>query len=126
MMRNMKRLSCAFLLAVLPTMTAMANPALEAKTGIVPVISDFDMQQCVKLFNKAEAEYQQLLAMPINEQDEKSVRKVRNQIELHSRMVEQFNLKCAGKQSQSSCEKTHRARTAQGLAYQDCRVTKAN
>ena len=114
----------AFLL--LQSALVSANqPATQTKAGgFIPVISDFDMKQCVKLSKKAEAEWQELLALPYDEQDEKKMKKVRNQIELHSRMVEQFNKNCAGRQSKSSCEKIKKARAAQGLDYQACTVAK--
>lgn len=107
----MTKLKSLFVLLLFPSaMTTIAlaqvyevPPSTTTRTH-VPVISDYAMEQCVKLYNEAKWLNQSIERMYVDQYSQSSVNSYNSAVERHSRMISQFNQECAGKQSKSAYE----------------------
>jgi hypothetical protein len=79
-------------------------PPTSSTRNNVPVISDEEMVECVKLYNEAKWLNEKINEMKVNQYDSNSVTNYNNKVRKHSSMIKRFNDKCAGKQSQSAWE----------------------
>ena len=79
-------------------------PPTSRSSAHVPVISDAAMENCVKLFNEAKWLAQKLDTINVDRYSQASVDNYNKQILKHREMTNQFNNKCAGKQSRSAYE----------------------
>ena len=77
-------------------------PPTSSTRGSVPVISDIEMEECVKLYNKAKWMGEEINSMYVNQYDGNSVNNYNNKVRKHSSMIRRFNVECAGKQSYSA------------------------
>lgn len=113
------------LLSCLLSTTAIASesyvtPPTSSTRGSVPVISDKQMEQCVKLYNETEWLYKKLGSVYVDSYSQKSVDNYNEMVSQHSRMTTEFNISCAGKQSRSACKAVQKINKEKGLPYQDC------
>lgn len=83
-------------------------PPSSTVMGDVPVISDEAMEACVKLYNEAEWLYANIRSTRVDQYSQASVDAYNAKIARHNRMTTDFNLYCAGKQSQSAYEAAQR------------------
>ena len=107
------------------SLEAVANqryvmPPTSSTRNHVPVISDAQMEQCVKLYNNAERLSNKISSTYVDNYSQQSVDNYNSMVSQHSRMTSEFNSKCAGKQSRSACEAVKKLNKEQGLPYQDC------
>lgn len=72
------------------------------------IISDDEMKQCVQLYNEALVIEKKLNSMMVNQYDSESVNSYNLIVTEYSRMIRSFNVKCAGKQSQSAYEQAQK------------------
>ena len=79
-------------------------PPSSSTFGYVPVISDRQMEECVRVYNN-------ILRMERN---------LSGSASQYNNSVDWYNNNCAGKQSQSACEATNRLNRARGLPTQSC------
>lgn len=96
------------------------QPPSSSTRGYVPVISDAQMEQCVKLYNEAKWIYKEIQAMSVDNYSQKSVDAYNRQVSKHSSLTQTFNVNCAGKQSRSACEATRKMNIEQGLPARSC------
>lgn len=96
------------------------TPPISSTYGYVPVISDEQMEQCVKLYNESEWLYKELNGTDIDNYSQQSVDSYNRMVNQHSKMTHEFNEKCAGKQSRSACKAAQKINKEHGLSYQDC------
>jgi len=68
----------------------------------VPYISDSAMEQCVKLYNKAEWLSDEINSTQVDRYSQSSVNRYNQKVSRHSEMIDNFNSDCAGKQSESA------------------------
>ena len=80
-------------------------PPSSSTFGYVPVISDRQMEECVRVYNN-------ILRIERNMSS--------SQVSQYNNSVNWYNNNCAGKQSQSACEATNRLNRARGLPTQSC------
>ena len=95
-------------------------PPTSTTHGHVPVISDKEMERCVVLYNEAERLFKKLNNTKVDNYSQDSVDNYNNMVNQHTNMTNEFNTKCAGKQSRSACETAKKLNKEQGLPYQDC------
>lgn len=83
-------------------------PPSSTVMGDVPVISDAAMEACVKLYNEAEWLYANIRSTRVDQYNQASVNAYNEKVARHNQMTTDFNLYCAGKQSQSAYEAAQR------------------
>ncbi len=79
-------------------------PPSSSTYGYVPVISDRQMEECVRVYNE-------ILSME---------RSINPQVSQYNSYVDWYNTNCAGKQSQSACEAANKLNRQRGLPEQRC------
>ncbi|HIF29912.1 MAG TPA: hypothetical protein EYQ76_03620 [Candidatus Marinimicrobia bacterium] len=96
------------LLAFIVTFIASSAIALvyevpPSTTGsYAPYISDSAMEQCVRLYNKAKWLIDEIDKIQVNQYSQSSVDSYNSKVTRHSKMINNFNQGCAGKQSESA------------------------
>lgn len=78
------------------------TPPTTSTRGSVPVISDAEMEKCVKIYNEAKWLSERLNNSYVNQYDSAAVNNYNSQVQKHSQMINYFNQNCAGKQSYSA------------------------
>ena len=96
-------------------------PPTASTTQHVPIISDAEMEKCVKLYNEAEWLSKKIDQTVVNSYSQKSVDDYNKMIEEYTNMTNDFNRRCAGKQSRSACEAARKLNKEKGLEHQSCR-----
>lgn len=79
-------------------------PPSSSTYGSVPVISDAEMENCVKIYNEAKWLAQDIDTTTVDRYSQYSVDSYNQKVQKHSQMINYFNRNCAGKQSQSAYE----------------------
>lgn len=77
-------------------------PPTSRTSANVPWISDAAMEQCVKIYNEAKWLGEEIDRTTVNQYSQTSVDLYNSKISRYSEMVDSFNRKCAGKQSESA------------------------
>lgn len=95
-------------------------PPTSLTSGYVPVISDKQMKECVKIYNKIEWLGQHLNTAYVNQYSLNEVNTYNNNLQSYNKMVDWYNLNCADKQSKSACEAAKKLNQENGLPYQEC------
>lgn len=95
-------------------------PPTSSTGGYVPVISDKQMEQCVKIYNGAEWLAEEINNTYVNQYDSYSVNSYNAKIDQHRQMTNWFNRYCAGKQSRSACEAAKKLNQQAGITHQSC------
>ncbi|MDL0089551.1 stress protein, tellurium resistance protein TerZ [Campylobacter gastrosuis] len=95
-------------------------PPTSSTSGYVPVISDKQMKECVKIYNKIERLGQYLNTAYVNQYSLNEVNTYNNNLQSYNKMVDWYNLNCADKQSKSACEAAKKLNQENGLPYQEC------
>ena len=96
-------------------------PPVSSTSGYVPVISDEKMEQCVKLYNESEWLYKKINGTFVDRYSQASVDNYNQMVGRHTRMINEFNSECSGKQSHSACKAAQKLNKEKGLPYQDCK-----
>ena len=125
----MKFIQCAALAAILALAGGNAchaaqsyvEPPSSTTRGYVPVISDEQMQECVRVYNESEWLSQELRASIVNTSSQAEVDAYNRKVSQVNRMTDWFNAQCAGKQSRSACEAAQKLNREKGLPVQECR-----
>lgn len=78
------------------------TPPTTSTRASVPVISDAEMEKCVKIYNEAKWLGDKLNSSYVNQYDSAAVNNYNSQVQKHSQMINYFNQNCAGKQSYSA------------------------
>ncbi|SEA85124.1 hypothetical protein SAMN05660420_03410 [Desulfuromusa kysingii] len=99
-------------------------PPIDSTTAYVPIISDEEMEKCVKLYNEAKWISEKLETTYVDNYNEKSVKSYNKMVEQNRAMLSKFNTYCAGKRSYSACKAAQKLNKEQGLPYQKCVVDK--
>ena len=79
-------------------------PPSSTVSGSVPWISDEAMESCVKLYNEGKWLGEKINSMQVDRYSQSSVSAYNNKVSKHSKLTNQFNQNCAGKQSKSAYE----------------------
>ena len=79
-------------------------PPSSTVRGSVPWISDEAMESCVKLYNEGKWLGEKINRMQVDQYSQSSVSSYNNRVSKHSKLINQFNQNCAGKQSKSAYE----------------------
>lgn len=77
-------------------------PPVHTTGADVPWITDAAMEQCVKLYNEAKWLEEEIDRTFVDRYSQESVDAYNNKIAIHSRMIDDFNGGCAGKESESA------------------------
>ena len=77
-------------------------PPSSTVRGSVPWISDEAMESCVKLYNEGKWLGEKINRMQVDQYSQSSVSAYNNKVSKHSKLTNQFNQNCAGKQSESA------------------------
>ena len=103
-----KRLVAVLTVSILPLLASSALgqtyevPPSTISSSSVPYISDYAMEQCVILYNKAKWRAKEIERTQVNQYSQASVDAYNNKVSSHARMLSIFNSDCAGKQSESA------------------------
>jgi hypothetical protein len=93
---------------ILSTQSAIAQiyevPPSSTTFSSVPWISDEAMESCVKLYNEGKWLGDKINRMQVDQYSQSSVSAYNNKVSKHSKLTNQFNQNCAGKQSKSAYE----------------------
>jgi hypothetical protein len=123
----MKRESITYIVTILLILSGVSVsaqqyeiPPTEATRGYVPVISDEQMEECIKLYNEANWLEEKIDSAVVNRYEALEVEAYNADIERYSNMTEKFNRECAGKQSKSACEAARKLNAAKGIKSQSC------
>ncbi len=116
------KISVALFMVVSSSVAAQSYiaPPTSSTRSHVPVISDEKMEQCVKLYNEAEWLSEKIDQTQVDNFNQESVDNYNQMVNEHSRMTDQFNAECAGKQSRSACEAAKKLNISQGLPFDEC------
>lgn len=77
-------------------------PPSSATSANVPWIPDSEMERCVKLYNESKWLEEELNRTSVNQYSQESVDAYNSKVSRHSKMIDDFNTNCAGKQSESA------------------------
>ncbi len=77
-------------------------PPSKTTSSSAPYISDTAMEQCVRLYNEIRWLAEDIQHSQVNRNSLSSINAYNQLIDQYSRMVEQFNIDCAGRQSESA------------------------
>jgi hypothetical protein len=125
---NMEIKICPALFGLLLAFPVVGNvykvPPTSTTRGHVPVMSDAQSKQCVKLYNEAQWLYEELGREVVDQYSKASVDNYNRKVNEHTAMTNNFNRDCAGKQSLSACKKAQELNKEKGLPYQQCVVGK--
>ena len=83
-------------------------PPSSSTRNHVPVISDKDMERCVKIYNESEWLLKKINDTYVDRYDKNSVNSYNEMVDKHTEKTNFFNNNCAGKQSQSAYEAAKR------------------
>jgi hypothetical protein len=78
------------------------TPPSTSTSSNVPWISDVEMERCVKSYNEAKWLSEEMNSMVVDQYSQNSVDTYNTKVTHHSQMIDLFNQKCAGKQSESA------------------------
>ncbi len=95
-------------------------PPTSSTRGHVPVISDEQMEQCVKVYNESEWLNQELDSTYVDRYSQSEVNAYNRKVNKVNAMKNWFNANCAGKQSRSACEAANKLNREKGLPEQRC------
>lgn len=98
-------------------------PPTHSTYGHVPVISDAQMRECVELYNQQKWAAAELSQTRVNHYSQQSVDAYNQQVNKINQMTNEFNKKCAGKQSESACKEANRLNRERGLPEVSCAVS---
>lgn len=102
------------------TQDIYVSPPTQVSSGYVPVISDEQMEKCVKMYNEAKWIQDELSRSSIDMNSNKSVDNYNLKVRKVNDMINWFNANCAGKQSRSACEAANKLNLERGLPTQSC------
>lgn len=97
------------------------EPPSDPTFSHVPVISDEQMELCVKVYNESTWLSEELNYSHVNVYSEREVNEYNRKANDVNSMNEWFNRNCAGKQSRSACEAAQKLNREKGLPVQPCR-----
>lgn len=97
------------------------EPPSDTTYSHVPVISDEEMELCVKVYNETIWISDELNYNNVNVYSETEVSEYNKKANHVNKMTEWFNQNCAGKQSRSACEAAQKLNREKGLPVQSCR-----
>lgn len=111
-------------LFIVPAMLAVASdfsysqeryvtPPTTTTRGYVPVISDAQMEECVKVYNEITWMNQNLSAA-------RTLDEYNSTVGIINQKTDWFNSNCAGKQSRSACEAANKLNREKGLHVTSC------
>ena len=83
-------------------------PPSSTTSGSVPWIADDAMEVCVKLYNEGKWLGEEINRIQVDTYSQSSVDTYNNKVNQHSKMVNEFNQTCAGKQSKSAYDATQK------------------
>ena len=95
-------------------------PPSSSTRGHVPVISDEQMEECVKVYNESKWLTQDLGRTRVNQYSQAEVNAYNRKVNEVNSKTEWFNANCAGRQSRSACEAAQKLNREQGLPVQPC------
>jgi hypothetical protein len=78
------------------------TPPSDVTSRNVPYISDAEMERCVVLYNEAKWLSEEIDRTPVDQYSKSSVDAYNAKVTRHGAMIDSFNARCAGKQSESA------------------------
>jgi hypothetical protein len=107
-----KRLVAALTISILPLVASGAFgqnhevPPSASTSSSVLYISDYAVEQCVVLYNKAKWLTEEIEITQVDQYSQASVDAYNNKVTSHATKISTFNSDCAGKQSESAYKTT--------------------